>query len=580
MPRVPSPAEALPDRFNAAEHFIDRHLREGRGDKVAIECGERRVTYAGLHAAVNRTGNALRELGVRMEERVLLLMLDGPEFLYAFFGAIKIGAVPVPVNTLLKPPDYEFLLNDCRARVAIVSAPLLHGLDAIPQERLGFVEHVVVVSEVSRVSDVSRDTAKPSQPPTLPKLEFDRLIDHHSGQLDPAPTHKDDACFWLYSSGSTGFPKGCVHLQHDMVVTSELYAKQVLGIRQDDRFFSVAKLFFAYGLGNAGYFSLAVGGTSILLPGPPSPAAVFETIAKHKPTLFFSVPSNFAALLAHAPREDARGYPSGMVVGQRVPARAPVAAGEAAPGCSSKRDFDLSSLRWAVSAGEALPAAIFERFRQRFGVQILDAIGSTEALHMFIANAPGAVRPGSSGRLIPGCDARILDEDGQPVAPGEIGNLYIQSDAVCSCYWNQHQKTKDTIDGHWLRTGDKYRQDADGYFWYAGRSDDMLKVSGVWVSPTEIEATLIEHPDVQEAAVVGRRDGDELLKPAAFIVLRPGVTGGDAQAREILDFVVQRLAVYKRPRWIEFVAELPKTATGKIQRFKLRQRETGHATFG
>ena len=547
-----SPADNLPQRFNAAEYFIDRHLREGRGEKVAIECGERLVTYAGLHAAVNRTGNALRELGVRMEERVFLLLQDGPEFFYSFFGAIKIGAVPVPVNTLLKPADYEFLLNDCRARVAIVSEALLHNLEAIPAGKLHFLQHVVVVqpgnvSEVSDGADIALKHQKPLKPSKPLLLDFAILIDHHSGQLDAAPTHKDDPCFWLYSSGSTGFPKGCVHLQHDMVVTSELYAKEVLGIREDDRFFSVAKLFFAYGLGNAGYFPLTVGGTSILLPGPPAPAAVFEIIEKHRPTLFFSVPSNFAALLAHAPREHAKSH-------------------------SGKGDFDLSSVRWAVSAGEALPAAIFERFRQRFGVQILDAIGSTEALHMFIANAPGAAKPGSSGRLIPGCEARILDEHGAPVPTGEIGNLYIQSDAVCSCYWNQHEKSKDTIEGHWIRTGDKYRQDEEGYFWYAGRSDDMLKVSGVWVSPTEIEATLVEHPEVQEAAVVGRRDGDNLLKPAAYVVLRDGVNGGDRMARELQEFVVSRLAVYKRPRWIEFVRELPKTATGKVQRFKLRQR--------
>ena len=544
MPRVPSPAESLPEKFNAAGYFIDRHLDEGRGEKVAIECGERRVTYAGLHAAVNRTGNALRELGVRMEERVLLLLQDCPEFFYSFFGAIKIGAVPVPVNTLLKPPDYEFLLNDCRARVAVVSEALLDNLEAIPAGKLHFLQHVVVVhpesvSEVSDRVEIAQKHPKPLK--SLQHLDFATLTDHHSGHLDPAPTHKDDACFWLYSSGSTGFPKGCVHLQHDMVVTSELYAKQVLGIREDDRFFSVAKLFFAYGLGNAGYFPLAVGGTSILLPGPPAPAAVFETIEKHRPTLFFSVPSNFAGLLAHA-----AAHP--------------------------ERRLDLSSVRWAVSAGEALPAAIFERFRQRFGVQILDAIGSTEALHMFIANAPGAVKPGSSGRLIPACEAKILDDYGAPAPTGEIGNLYIQSDAVCSCYWNQHEKSKDTLEGHWIRTGDKYRQDEDGYFWYAGRSDDMLKVSGVWVSPTEIEATLVEHPEVQEAAVIGRRDGDNLLKPAAYVVLRDGVSGGDTMARQLQEFVISRLAVYKRPRWIEFVPELPKTATGKVQRFKLRQR--------
>ncbi len=323
-----------------------------------------------------------------------------------------------------------------------------------------------------------------------------------------------------------------------MVVTSELYAKQILRITESDRFFSAAKLFFAYGLGNALYFPLAVGGTSILLTGPPHPDKVFDIIERHRPTLFFSVPSNYAALLAH----------------QRT-----------------GRDFDLSSIRHGISAGESLPAAIFQRFKSRFGVEILDAIGSTEALHMFIANRPGAARPGSSGQLIPGMDARIVDDDGHPVPAGEIGNLYIRSDAVCSCYWNQHAKTQDTIDGHWLRTGDKYRQDVDGYFWYAGRSDDMLKVSGVWVSPVEIESTLLDHPDVLEAAVVGRKDQDSLIKPVAYVVLRHDVVPAPDLASQLQAFVATRMASYKRPRWVEFLPALPKTATGKIQRFKLRR---------
>ena len=511
---------SIPDRFNAAAHFIDPHLL-ARPDKVAIECGDERVTYRELAARVHRVGNALRRaLGVRIEERVLLLLLDTPDFVACFFGAIKIGAVAVPVNTLLKPHEYQYLLNDSRARVAIVSQALLPQIEQIRRDELPFLEHVVVVGESVRgVHSLSE------------------LANAQSAELDPAPTHKDDPAFWLYSSGSTGFPKGCVHLQHDMVVTAELYAKQILQATQGDRFFSVAKLFFAYGLGNGLYFPLAVGGASILLPGPPHPASVFDIIERHRPTFVFSVPSNYVALLAHT-REG--------------------------------REFDLSSIRCAVSAGEALPATIYERFKSRFGVEILDAIGSTEALHMFIANRPGAVRPGSSGQVIPGMDARIVDEHGRPVAPGEIGNLYIRSDAVCSCYWNQHEKTKETIDGHWLRTGDKYRQDADGYFWYAGRADDMLKVSGVWVSPAEIESTLVDHPAVLEAAVVGRKDENELVKPAAYVVLRKDLLPAPELAHELQEYVAAHLASYKRPRWVEFLPELPKTATGKIQRFKLR----------
>ena len=512
---------SIPDRFNAAAHFVDPHARL-RPDRVAIECGDLRVTYGELVASVHRVGNALRgALGVRMEERVLLLLLDTPEFAACFLGAIEIGAVPVPVNTLLRSNDYQYLLNDSRARVAIVSQALLPQVEAIPRNELPFLEHIVVIGD-----------------PAQGTHSFSELIDAAPSELDPAPTHKDDAAFWLYSSGSTGPPKACVHLQHDMVVTSELYARQILRVAENDRFFSAAKLFFAYGLGNGLYFPLAAGGTSILLPGPPHPASVFDLIERHRPTLFFSVPSHYAALLAHT---------------------------------RAGADFDLSSIRHGVSAGEALPAAIFERFKSRFGVEILDAIGSTEALHMFIANRPGCVRPGSSGQIIPGMDARIVDDDRRPVRSGEIGNLYIRSDAVCAGYWNQHEKTKDTIDGQWLRTGDKYRQDADGYFWYAGRSDDMLKVSGLWVSPVEIESTLMEHPAVLEAAVVGRKDQDALVKPAAYVVLRAGHVPAPDLAGQLQEFVAARLATYKRPRWLEFLPALPKTATGKIQRFQLRR---------
>jgi len=300
------------------------------------------------------------------------------------------------------------------------------------------------------------------------------------------------------------------------------------------------------------YFPLAVGATSILWPGPPKPQHVFEIIERHRPSLFFSVPSNYAALLAHK-----RDH-----VGTAAPGR---------PGGPSAPDFDLSSVRYGISAGEALPAALFHRFKERFGVEILDAIGSTEVLHMFIANRPGAVRPGSSGQIIPGYEARVVDEDDEPAKPGEIGNLLIKSDSTCSHYWNQHEKSKSTIEGHWIRTGDKYYQDADGYFWYAGRSDDMLKCSGVWVSPIEIEAVLIEHPAVQEAAVIGRKDEDELLKPAAYVLLKNGSTGTADLGRELQEFVLSRLPVFKRPRWVEFVDELPKTATGKLQRYKLRE---------
>jgi benzoate-CoA ligase family protein len=535
---IPGAPILLPDQFNAATYFIDRHIPEGRGEKIAIEAGEARVSYRQLWERVNRFGNSLRQLGVRIEERVFLLLLDTPEFAVSFFGAIKIGAVPVPVNTLLKTSDYHYILNNSRARVAVVSEALYPQLQG--WKKLRYLQHVIVVGGAQPVT-----TDKNTQ-------SFAGLIEQNSPSLEAEPTSKDDAAFWLYSSGSTGFPKACVHLQHDMVVCAERYAMGILGMTESDRCFSVAKLFFAYGLGNAMYFPLAVGATSILWPGPPKPQHVFEIIERHRPSLFFSVPSNYAALLAHK-----RDH-----VGTAAPGR---------PGGPSAPDFDLSSVRYGISAGEALPAALFHRFKERFGVEILDAIGSTEVLHMFIANRPGAVRPGSSGLIIPGYEARVVDEDDEPAKPGEIGNLLINSDSTCSHYWNQHEKSKSTIEGHWIRTGDKYYQDADGYFWYAGRSDDMLKCSGVWVSPIEIEAVLIEHPAVQEAAVIGRKDEDELLKPAAYVLLKNGSTGTADLGRELQEFVLSRLPVFKRPRWVEFVDELPKTATGKLQRYKLRE---------
>ena len=523
----------LPETFNAASYFIDRHLDEGRADAVAIECGDRRISYAMLHEQVNRIGSALRnELQVRREERVVLLLLDVPELIYAFFGAIKIGAVPIPTNTLWTADDYEHVLHDCDARVIVVSGSLW-GRVADAVRACPSIRHVIVVGELS-----------PDDNPAA--IPYEALAARGSAALAAERTNRDAPAFWLYSSGSTGRPKGCVHLQHDMTVCADAYARGVLGIRAGDRCFSVAKLFFAYGLGNSMYFPFAVGATTILWPGAVSPPQVYELIERHRPTLFFSVPTHYAMLLAHPPLD---------------------------------REFDLSSIRWAVSAGEALPAAIFTRFRERFGVEILDGIGSTEVLHIFISNQPGHIRPGSSGLLVSGYDARLVDDEGAPVADGEIGNLLIRGDSTCAFYWNRHEQSKDTISGHWIRTGDKYRRDEDGYFWFAGRSDDMLKVGGIWVSPAELEHAMIEHPAVQACGVAGRPDRDTLIKPVAYIVVRDGVSPSAELAAELQRFARERLAEYKRPRWIEFIDALPTTATGKIQRFKLRERASGNHTF-
>jgi benzoate-CoA ligase family protein len=512
--------------FNAAAYFVDRHIEEGRAARIAVECGDRRLSYQDLFDQVNRIGNALKAaLDVRAEERVLLLMCDGPEMIAAFFGAIKIGAVPVPLNTRWTAADYEFVLRDSSARVIITSAELLEAAaSAIANCRS--LRHVVVLGQDGGDRPASA-------------MSFEALVTAASPALDAEPTSGDAPAFWLYSSGSTGQPKGCVHLQHDMKVCADAYARGVLGIHEDDRCFSVAKLFFAYGLGNSMYFPFSVGATAILWPGAVAAPTVYEIIERYRPTLLFSVPTHYAMLLAHA-----------------VP----------------EREFDLSSIRAAVSAGEALPSAVFERFRKRFGIDILDGLGSTEVLHIFISNQPGRVRPGSSGVLVPGYEARLVDEDGQPVPSGELGDLIVRGDSTCAFYWNRHELTKDTISGHWIRTGDKYRLDDDGFFWFAGRSDDMLKVGGIWVSPAEVEHLLLEHPAVQACGVTGREDQDGLIKPVAHVVPCPGVGAGSTLVAELQQFARQRLAEYKRPRWIEFVDALPLTATGKVQRFKLRTR--------
>ncbi len=519
---------AVPERYNASTTFIDANLEAGRGNKAAILYGDQAFTYNDVAAMVNRTGNALVKLGVQTEQRVMLLLLDSPEFVASFFGAIRMGAVPIPTNTLLRTADYEYLLNDSRAVALIVSEPLFLAVQPL-LGKLKWLKHVIVVGNAPAGT-----------------IKFAEWIKNESSELSPVDTSRDDACFWLYSSGTTGFPKGAVHLQHDMVYCAENYARSVLDINENDRTFSVAKLFFAYGLGNGLYFPFYVGGTTILYPGRPEPKPIYEVLTKYKPTLFFCVPTAYAGLLA---AEDTSPY-------------------------------SLSSVRLCVSAGEALPKALFDKWYSKWGVEILDGIGSTEILHIFISNRAKEVRAGASGKMVPGYDARIVDENDRDLPQGEVGNLLVRGDSICAYYWNKHEKTKATIAGEWIRTGDKYMIDNDGYFWYQGRSDDMLKAGGIWVSPVEVEATLVSHPAVLECAVIGLMDKDELIKPKAFIILKPGCMPSPDLEAELKTFVKDKIAAYKYPRWIEFVNDLPRTATGKIQRFRLRQREAESGRVG
>ncbi len=508
---------AFAQTFNVAVPFIDRHLEEGRAGKVAIRSGAGEVTYGQLAANVNRAGNALRGMGMARGERVLMMVKDCPEFFYLFWGAIKAGIVPVPVSTLLRAADYTFLLEDSGCAACVYS----------PE----FAAEVVPAVEAADPGPAHR-VATEGEGTTLTSLMAEA-----SDELDPAPATATDDCFWLYSSGTTGTPKGAVHAHRNMVVTSQVYGAEILGVGEGDVCFSAAKLFFAYGLGNAMTFPLWVGASSVLLPGPPTPETTFDIIEAFKPTIFFGVPTLYAAQLKALESETR----------------------------------DLSSLRACVSAGEALPAAIYRRWKERVGVDILDGIGSTEALHIFISNRPDDIKPGSSGRIVPGYQARILDDDDNEVKPGESGRLMIAGDSTASRYWNNPEKTATTMVAGWLNTGDTYIRGEDGYYQYCGRSDDMMKVGGIWCSPFEIEAKLIEHPKVLEAAVVGRADADELVKPEAFVVLNDPADAGEATIEELLQHCKQALARYKYPRWFNFVEALPKTATGKIQRFKLRQ---------
>jgi benzoate-CoA ligase family protein len=513
------PRLELPRDYNAAYDLLQRHVDDGRGDRVAVIDDDGRHTYRAVAERALRAAGALAALGVVAEQRVALCMLDSVDFVATFLGAIALGAVPVPLNTLLTADDYAYLVRDMRAAALI-------GSDALLGKLGGAVAGVRAVAACP--------TALGGALGALPSWRA--MIDQATPLAAFAPTTPDDVAFWLYSSGSTGKAKGAMHLHGSLMWTAALYAQPILGITADDVVYSAAKLFFAYGLGNALTFPLSVGATAVLSAERPTPATVMRVLATHQPTIFGGVPTLFAQLLAD-----------------------PALTRETAP-----------RLRISTSAGEALPRHIGERWRERMGSDILDGIGSTEMLHIFLSNRPGDLRYGTTGRAVPGYDLELRGDDDRPLGDGEEGALWVRGPSSCIAYWNDRARSLAAFHGPWTRTGDRYTRDADGVWTYGGRADDMLKVGGIWVSPFEVESALAAHPAVLEAAVVGAEDSDGLTKPKAFVVLRDPGTGGPALIGELQAFVKSALAPFKYPRWIELMTELPKTATGKIQRFKLR----------
>ena len=516
--------EPPPEAFNFAAHLLEANA--GRPDKAAFIDDLGAVTYGELDRRVRQFAAALKESGVRREERALILMHDSADWPVAFLGSMLAGVVPVAVNTLLTADDLAYMLEHSRAQAALASGAVKPALKAALAKSKHEV-HTIVVS-------------RPAQPLDSGEIAFEDFLSRAAPLAQAARTRADDPAFWLYSSGSTGRPKGTVHSHANPYWTTELYGKAILGLQESDVCFSAAKLFFAYGLGNALTFPMSVGATALLMAERPTPEAVFKRlrggVGAVKPSVFYGAPTGFA----------------GMLASNLLPKREDV------------------GLRLASSAGEALPAEIGERFRRHFGVDIIDGIGSTEILHIFISNRPDKVRYGATGWPVPGYEIELRAENGRPAADGEPGDLYICGPSAALMYWGDRVKTRETFEGRWVRSGDKYIRNADGSFTYAGRADDMLKVGGVWVSPFEVEATLVQHPSILEAAVIGAPDGDGLVKTKAFVVLKEGAS---ADETELKGFVKDRLAPYKYPRSIEFIAELPKTATGKIQRFRLRERE-------
>lgn len=508
------------DLYNAADDLLGRNIAAGRGDKTAFIDQTGRHSYADVDRRASQFANLLRARGVRMEERVLICLLDSVDWPICFLGAIRAGAVPVPVNTRLTADDYAFMLTDSRARVLVVSEALLALFEAHMKDHPA-LEHVLVSGGEHKGYALLAESLR-DQPEIA----------------ETAPTRRDDMCFWLYTSGTTGMPKGAVHLHSHLIETAERYALPTLGLTADDTVFSAAKLFFAYGLGNGLTFPMSVGATAVLLAGPPDAVSVCGILRDYKPTIFYGVPTLFGMLLASGQLPE--------------------------PG--------QHAMRLATSAGEALPADLLHRFKLATGVDILDGLGSTEMLHIFLSNRVGDITPGASGRPVDGYDVRLVDDEGRVLdGAGEMGMLEVSGPSSAIMYWNQRAKSMAVFQGKWTRTGDKYVRDERGVYIHAGRADDMLKVGGIYVSPVEVESVIMRHEEVLEVAVVGHADADGLTKPKAFVVLNEGARATEDLAQEIKDLVKRELADFKYPRWVEFLHTLPKTATGKIQRFKLRE---------
>ncbi|HKP13881.1 MAG TPA: benzoate-CoA ligase family protein [Blastocatellia bacterium] len=520
----------FPEQFNMATYFLDDRIEEGKGNEIAVYYEDKQYTYREVQQMANRVGNVLLELGVEMEDRVLIVLPDSIEFVATWFGIAKIGAVITMVNTILPTADYEYYLDYTRAKVAVVHASVMERF-APAASRSRYLKHTLVVN--TKVSgSIEGITGRSSI------LSYDGATTAASDQLQTAPTSPDDIAIWLFTSGSTGQAKAAVHFHHDLPYNTEMYAKQVLGIRDSDITLSVPKLFFGYATGTNMMFPFAVGGATALFSDRSTAETMFEMIQKYRPTILTSVPTMINAML--------------NVEGAR-------------------ERYDLSSLRFCLSAGEALPPELYNRWMETFGVEILDGIGSAEMFHIYITNYPGDVVPGSLGRIVPGYEAKIVDAEGRTVATGEMGTLKIKGDSAALCYWNAHEKSKATFAGDWCTTGDQFRVDERGYYWYCGRTDEMLKVGGIFVSPTEVENCLLEHEAVRECAVVGAADEQGLIKPKAFVVPAEGFAAGAELERELKDYVKARLAAYKYPRWVEFRDDLPKNERGKMDRRALKQ---------